>query len=100
MPNFFSRIADLSPRVSTASRKLFAIVSATVSTAGRAMHSLLSPHPLGIRGLVPGIFVRSCSLFLTPNRFQTPRPSQRQLFQRQVLLKAKFFSTPSLLLFP
>jgi hypothetical protein len=37
MPNFFSRIAGLSPRVSTPSRKLFAIVSATVSTAGLAM---------------------------------------------------------------
>src|SRR6185369_16868719 len=37
MPNFFSRIAVRSPRVSTASRKLFAIVSATVGTAGLAM---------------------------------------------------------------
>src|SRR3954454_11970923 len=37
MPNFFSRIAGRSPRVSTASTKLFAIVSATVSTAGPAM---------------------------------------------------------------
>jgi hypothetical protein len=37
MPNFFSRIAGLSPRVSAARKKLFAIVSATVSTAGRAM---------------------------------------------------------------
>src|SRR6266480_3351201 len=43
MPNFFSRIAGLSPRVSTASRKLFAIVSATVSTAGLAM--LVPPAP-------------------------------------------------------
>jgi hypothetical protein len=45
MPNFFSRIAGLSPRVSTARRKLLAIVSATVSTAGRAMlvSSLSSP---------------------------------------------------------
>ena len=39
MPNFFSRIAGLSPRVSTDFRKLFAIVSATVSTAGLAMLS-------------------------------------------------------------
>jgi hypothetical protein len=37
MPNFFSRIAGLSPRVSTDFRKLLAIVSATVSTAGLAM---------------------------------------------------------------
>src|SRR4030081_3675827 len=36
-PNFFSRIAGRSPRVSTASKKLFAIVSATVSTAGLAI---------------------------------------------------------------
>src|SRR5689334_14463383 len=43
MPNFFSRIAGLSPRVSTASTKLFAIVSATVSTAGPAM-PVPSPH--------------------------------------------------------
>src|SRR6478735_10251033 len=43
MPNFFSRIAGLSPRVSTASKKLFAIVSATVSTAGLAM--LVPPSP-------------------------------------------------------
>ncbi len=39
MPNFFSRIAGRSPRVSTDFRKLFAIVSATVSTAGLAMLS-------------------------------------------------------------
>jgi hypothetical protein len=37
MPNFFSRIAGLSPRFSAASTKLRAIVSATVSTAGPAM---------------------------------------------------------------
>jgi hypothetical protein len=44
-PYFFSRIAGRSPRVSTASRKLLAIVSATVSTAGLAMQvpSLTSP---------------------------------------------------------
>ncbi len=44
-PNFFSRIAGRSPRVSTASRKLLAIVSATVSIAGLAMQvpSLTSP---------------------------------------------------------
>src|SRR6267154_55478 len=44
-PNFFSRIAGRSPRVSSASRKLFAMVSATVSTAGLAMPvpSLTSP---------------------------------------------------------
>src|SRR5438270_7398645 len=39
MPNFFSRIAARSPRVSTDFRKLLAIVSATVSTAGLAMLS-------------------------------------------------------------
>jgi hypothetical protein len=36
-PNFFSRIAGRSPRVSTASKKLLAIVSATVNTAGLAI---------------------------------------------------------------
>src|SRR5882724_2210924 len=41
IPNFFSRIAGRSPRVAAANRKLFAIVSATVSTAGLAM--LVSP---------------------------------------------------------
>jgi hypothetical protein len=51
MPNFFSRIAGLSPRVSTAHTKLLAIVSATVSTAGPAI-----PFPprlalLGLAGL-------------------------------------------------
>src|SRR6266851_9660664 len=49
MPNFFSRIAGLSPRVSAASRKLFAIVSATVSTAGLAMLVSPSPDPPGRR---------------------------------------------------
>src|SRR5258708_21554511 len=46
MPNFFSRIAGRSPRVSADSRKLFAIVSATVSTASLAMLvlSLSRPH--------------------------------------------------------
>src|SRR3954453_12821897 len=39
LPNFFSRIAGLSPRVSTDFKKLFTIVSATVSTAGLAMLS-------------------------------------------------------------
>src|SRR5512141_96633 len=45
IPNFFSRIAGFSPRVSAARRKLLAIVSATVSTAGPAMlvPSLSSP---------------------------------------------------------
>src|SRR3954469_13058236 len=37
MPNFFSRIAGRSPRISTARKKLLAIVSATVSTAGLAI---------------------------------------------------------------
>src|ERR1700733_11664526 len=41
-PNFFSRIAGRSPRVCTASKKLFAIVSATVSTAGLAIACFLS----------------------------------------------------------
>src|SRR5213080_4022375 len=46
MPNFFSRIAGLSPRVSAASRRLFAIVSATVSTAGLAISFLPLLRPL------------------------------------------------------
>src|ERR1700681_1134359 len=60
MPNFFSRIAGLSPRVFTASRKLFAIVSATVSTAGLAMLVSPSPDPPG-RRLEP-VFSRKRSL--------------------------------------
>src|ERR1700733_4546366 len=56
-PNFFSRIAGRSPRVSTARKKLLAIVSATVSTAGPAIYSFPPsgrPAPdAGFAGLFP-----------------------------------------------
>src|SRR5258708_18848375 len=71
MPNFFSRIAGLSPRVSAASTKLFAIVSATVSTAGLAM-------------LVPSLLTRLRS----------------QLCQPVLLPKQDPYLTPRFLLFP
>src|SRR5258708_35655436 len=76
MPNFFSRIAGLSPRVSTASRKLFAIVSATVSTAGLAMPVPSLSCPPGMPACA-SLVVRSRNLF-----------------------NANSFSTPSFLLFP
>src|ERR1700686_3514464 len=72
MPNFFSRIAGLSPRVSTPSRKLFAIVSATVSTAGPAMPVSPSPGPSrmpALAGLVP-----RRSRYLTPRFLLFPAP--------------------------
>src|ERR1700730_8530854 len=93
MPNFFSRIAGRSPRVSAASRKLLAIVSATVSTAGLAMLVPPSPRPRRKTASCGRVFFGSGSLNLTP----TP-------FQRQALFGAKpcskSCSTPSLLLFP
>src|SRR6266702_5439454 len=55
MPNFFSRIAGRSPRVSAASRKLLAIVSATVSTAGPAMLVFSLSRPPGMPALA-GLF--------------------------------------------
>src|SRR4030081_3192826 len=70
-PNFFSRIAGRSPRVSTASTKLLAIVSATVSTAGPAM-------------LIP----------------PSPPPTSDAGFGSQSFSKADPYSTPSFLLFP
>src|SRR5690348_7866587 len=73
MPNFFSRIAGLSPRVSTASRKLLAIVSATVSTAGLAMPlpSLSCPAPPC--RLVP-IFSYGAGRHLAPSFLLFPAP--------------------------
>src|ERR1700760_2822031 len=73
-PNFFSRIAGLSPRVSTASRKLPAIVSATVSTAGPAIYSfppsLIGPAPdAGFAGLLP---TQGC--ILAPSLLLFPAP--------------------------
>src|ERR1700676_5346268 len=76
-PNFFSRIAGRSPRVSTASRRLLAIVSATVSTAGLAM-------------LVPSLASPASAPALTASLFSEAAP----------LFNAKFFSTPGFLLFP
>src|SRR5579871_6103355 len=72
MPNFFSRIAGLSPRVSTASRKLFAIVSATVSTAGLAMPF----PPCHVPPIVPacaGLFVQA-DRYLAPSFLLFPAP--------------------------
>src|SRR5438105_1826067 len=77
MPNFFSRIAGRSPRVSTASRKLFAIVSATVSTAGLAMLAPPSPRPLSDAGLWWPV-----------------------LSETETIFNANSFSAPSFLLFP
>src|SRR5665647_231623 len=75
IPNVFSRIAGLSPRVSAARKKLRAIVSATVSTAGPAMRFPPSPHP--------------------------PRtPALPVFFRSRIPFNAKFSLTPSLLLFP
>src|ERR1051325_5110059 len=70
MPNFFSRIAGRSPRVCTASTKLLAIVSATVSTAGPAMVcSLLLVVPLPDRS-APGL----AGADLTPGFLLFPAP--------------------------
>src|ERR1700754_2364989 len=77
MPNFFSRIAGRSPRISAASRKLFAIVSATVSTAGLAMPAPPSPGPLRTPALTASLFPEAAPA-----------------------LNAKSFSTPSFLLLP
>src|SRR5262245_60523003 len=81
MPNFFSRIAGLSPRFSTASTKLLAIVSATVSTAAPAM-----PASSLSSGLVPALPARAGSVaavdrgessaksFLAPRFLLLPAP--------------------------
>src|ERR1700691_3695589 len=86
IPNVFSRIAGSSPRVSAASRKLFAIVSATVSTAGLAIaRSLRLPAPLWMSaplrmpalttGLVPNTEpVFNDKSFLTPCFLLLPAP--------------------------
>src|ERR1700710_630745 len=73
MPNFFSRVAGRPPRVSTASRNLPAIVSATVSTAGPAIYSFPPsgrPAPdAGFAGLFPTqtrILAPSLLLFPAP----------------------------------
>src|SRR5882724_1134657 len=59
MPSRFSRIAGRSPRVSTASTKLFAIVSATVSTAGPAMLIPPSPAPPRMPALTASPFSKA-----------------------------------------
>src|SRR5258706_594265 len=74
MPNFFSRIAGLSPRVSTASRKLFAIVSATVSTAGLAMLVSPSPSAAADDGFDRPVFFPKQNLHLTPRFLLFPAP--------------------------
>src|SRR5512139_1082928 len=76
MPNFFSRIAGLSPRVCAASRKLFAIVSATVSTAGLAMPvpSLSLPWASSRCRPFRRSIVREASPYLTPRFLLFPAP--------------------------
>src|ERR1700758_4015243 len=71
MPNFFSRIAALSPRVSTASTKLFAIVSATVSTAGAAMPV---PSPQGVVCQLEPVLLSEAAAILTPGLLLFPAP--------------------------
>src|SRR6266702_7103234 len=74
MPNFFSRIAGLSPRVSAASRRLFAIVSATVSTAGLAMLVSPSPSAAADAGFDSPVFFPKRDLHLTPRFLLFPAP--------------------------
>src|SRR5271167_719023 len=75
IPNFFSRIAGLSPRVWTASKKLFAIVSATVSTADPAMPgSLLCLARFGAPALTTGLIFCRSGAYLTPRFLLFPAP--------------------------
>src|ERR1051326_4444522 len=71
MPNFFSRIAALSPRVSTASKKLFAIVSATVSTAGPAMPN---PSLMCLVCQLEPVFLSEAAAILAPRLLLFPAP--------------------------
>src|SRR4051794_12322933 len=77
MPNLFSRIAGASPRVSAARKKLFAIVSPPVSTAGPAMRvPSLSPAlplpPCRRFFLAVRLMHLTSSRPLTPNLPSTP----------------------------
>src|SRR3982074_2698473 len=72
MPNVFSRIPGLSPRVSTASRKLFAIVSATVSTAGLAMSFPSAFRPASDAGFCQSYCYEAEPVF-SANSLSTPR---------------------------
>src|SRR6185437_9496376 len=74
MPNFFSRIAGLSPRVSTASAKLFAIVSATVSTAGPAMPVPSSVPRFDVPASRPVLIAVDADGHLTPRFLLFPAP--------------------------
>src|SRR6202042_3420525 len=71
--NRFSRIAGLSPRVSAASRKLLAMVSATVSTAGPAMSVPPSSRPPRIPALTAGL-VFEAEPYSTPSFLLFPAP--------------------------
>src|SRR3984893_17411543 len=73
MPNVFSRIAGRSPRVAAASRKLFAMVSATVSTAGPAMLVLSLSSPPRLPALTAGLFPRQPP-YSTPSLLLFPAP--------------------------
>src|SRR3984893_10844877 len=72
MPNVFSRVPGLSPRVSTASRKLFAIVSATVSTAGLAMSFPSAFRPASDAGFCQSYCYEAEPVF-SANSLSTPR---------------------------
>src|ERR1700755_216257 len=74
MPNFFSRIAVLSPRVSTESRKLFAIVSATVSTAGAAMLPSLLTCPACLVCQLEPVLLSEAVAILAPRLLLFPAP--------------------------
>src|ERR1700676_1300085 len=74
IPNFFSRIAGRSPRVPAASTKLFAIVSATVSTAGPAMLNPSPSSPAPDAGFDSQSFARSGEAYLTPRFLLFPAP--------------------------
>src|SRR5579883_2545755 len=74
MPNLFSRIAGASPRVSTASTKLPAIVSATVSTAVPAMPVPPACCRPGCRLFLPSLLDGEAAPYLTPRFLPFPPP--------------------------
>src|SRR3981081_4747729 len=74
MPNCFSRIAGPSARVSTARRKLPAIVSAAVSTAGPAIPVPPSPCPALDAGFWQPVFFPRRKPYSTPSLLLFPAP--------------------------
>src|SRR5436305_7043844 len=85
IPNLFSRIAGLLPRVCTASRKLLATVSATVSTAGWAM---LAPSSIASHSAArwPRSILQNLKPYLTPSflLFPAPLTARAGLFRSQI----------------